>query len=128
MGFFSSILDELFMLLDGASFFGQVFIVLLFYLCAMAVGAVLYLALIFLGVAIYQWWCGTRRAIAVVPAAVEPPVLTANEPPMLAYEEVPQAGGEPVRGVVLLRRRGVRHSASGEPGSSSGGASERERE
>ena len=128
MGLFAAILDELFMLLDGASFFGQVFIVLLFELCAMAVGAVLYLALIFLGVAIYQWWCGTCHAAAVVPAADEPPVLPANEPPMLAYEEVPQAGGEPGRRVVLLRHRGVRHSASGEPGSSSGGASERERE
>ena len=127
MGFFRAILDELNMLLDGASFFGQVFIVLLFQLCAMAVGAVLYLALIFLGVAIYQWWCGTRHAAAVVPAADEPPVLHTNEPPVLAYEEVPQAGGEPVRKVVL-RRRGVRYSASGEPGSSSGGASERERE
>ena len=46
MGLLRAILDELFMLLDGASFFGQVFIILLFQLCAMAVGAVLYLALI----------------------------------------------------------------------------------
>ena len=88
----------------------------------------LYLALIFLGVAIYEWWCGTRRAVAVVPAVDEPPVLPANEPPMLAYEEVPRARGEPVSRVSLHRRRGVRHPASGEPGSSSGGASERERE
>ena len=93
----------------------------------MAVGAVLYLALICLGVAIYQWWCGTRHAAAAVPAADEPLVLPANEAPMLAYEEVPQAGGELVRQVVL-HRRGVRRSATGEPGSSSGGASECERE
>ena len=54
MGFFRAILDELFMLLDGANFLGQVFIIFFFYTYAMAVGAMLYLMLIFLGVAIYQ--------------------------------------------------------------------------
>ena len=122
MGFLSAILDEFLGQLDGAGFFEHVLIILIFGISASVVVGLLYAAVVLLLVALYDWWCGTGGDAAAVPAGgeleVRPPVAAAAAP--LVGNEL---GARTVR-----RRRAARDSATGEPGSSSGDATDRERE
>ena len=122
MGFLSAILDEFLGPLDGAGFFEHVFIILIFGVSASVVVGLLYAAVVLLLVALYDWWCGTGGDAAAVPAGgeleVRPPVVA--EAALLVGNEL---GARAVR-----RRCTVRDTATGEPGSSSGEATEHKME
>ena len=82
----------------------------------------MYAAVVLMLVALYDWWCGSGGDAAAVPAvgelAVRPPVAAAAA--RLVGNEL---GARAVR-----RQRAARDSAPGEPGTSVGDITKRERE
>ena len=131
MGFLSAILDEFFAHREGAGFVKQVFVVVIFWISASVVVALLYAVVVLLLVALYDWWCGTSGDTAAVPTVGELVGPAAGEQvvlPLVADEVVPPAGGQLAARAIRRRHRAARDPASGEPGSSSGDATEREKE
>ena len=71
MGFLSAIFDEFYAHREGAGFFKQLFVIMIFWIMASVVVALLYAAVVVLLVALYDWWCGTGGDATAVPAVVE---------------------------------------------------------
>ena len=127
MGFLSAILDEFYAHREGAGFVKQVFVVVIFWISASVVVALLYAVVVLLLVALYDWWCGTGGDAAVVPAVgelMEPVVGKLVVLPLVVVEAALLVGNELGARAVRRRRRAACDSASGEPGSSSGEATE----
>ena len=131
MVFLTTILDKFLGQLDGAGFFEHVFIILIFGISASVVVGLMYAAVVLLLVALYDWWCGTGGDATAVPAVGELVGPAAGEQvvlPLVADVAVPPAGGQLAARAIRRRRRTARDSAPGEPVSSSGDATEGERE
>ena len=90
MNFFTDFLDAYAELMERSnSIFETVAIYLGFLIYVVAVGTVLFVALIWLILLAHMWWCGLQARAAVVPAVVElmPPVADAVIPPAGAEQE-----------------------------------------
>ena len=99
MNFFTDFLDGYAKMLERSdSILETVLIYLGFLIYVVGVGAVLFVALIWLILLADMWWCGLQARAAVVPAVVElmPPVADAVIPP---------AGAE--QGARVIRHRHV---------------------
>ena len=131
MGFILAILDEFYAHREGAGFFKQLFVIVIFWIMASVVVALLYAAVVLLLVSLYDWLCGTGGDAAAMPAVGELVGPAAGEQvvlPLVADAAVPSAGGQLAAHAIRRRRRAAHDSASGESVSFSSDATERERE
>ena len=122
--------------MEDAGIIEGFFIFVLFVVSISMVYSVLFVAVVLLAVALCNLWSGAGAGAATVaPAAPEEPnavvveQAAVEEPAAVPVDGVADlpAGGEQTAQAVR-RRRAVRDAASGEPGSSSGGVRELERE
>ena len=118
MGFISAILDEYYAHREGAGFFKQLFVIVIFGISASVVVGLLYVVVVLLLVALYDWWCGTGGDAAAVPAVGELAGPAAGEQvvlPLVADATAPSAGGQLAARAIHRCRRAARDPASGEP-------------
>ena len=148
MSFIHAFFKAYYEMLERAGFIEHVLIVVLFGISLSVVAALLFAAVVVLIFGLCSWWADAGGAAAAaeepvapeVPVAAEGPVAVEEhavgeeqvmvvEPDAVSVDEVADlpAGGEQAARAVC-RRRAARDAASGEPGSSSGGVRELERE
>ena len=129
MGFTSDFFRAYVDMMEDAGFTEGFIIFVLFVFLISMVYTMLFVAVVLLAVALCNLWSGAGAGAAMEEQAVAGEQAVVQEPVAVPVDEVADlpAGGEPAARVVY-RRRATRDSASGEPGSSSGGVLELERE
>ena len=132
MGFITDFFRAYVDAMEDAGFLEGCFVFVLFVFSILTVFSLLFATVVLLAVALCHWWSSAGAGAATVaPAALEEPDAaeerTVEE--LAAVEEVVDlpAGGEQAARAVC-RRRAARDSALSEPGSSSGGIGEFERD
>ena len=129
MGFISDFFRAYVDAMEDAGIIEGFFIFVLFVFLISMVYSLLFVAVVLLAVALCNLCSGAGAGAATVAQAATGEQAVVEEPAVVPVDEVADlpAGGEPAARVVY-RRRATRDSAPGEPGSSSGGVLELERE